>query len=191
VTARIGAAIPLRAANLSAIGALDLPTPRYNRDALVPRILHVGVGGFHRAHMALYTDEAAADGGDWGIRGAGLLDADRRMADVLRAQDHLYTLIERDSEGSRARIVGSIVDYALAAGDGSAFAERVSDPQVAILSLTITEGGYSLVTRNPTIEAIVAGLETRRASSGGPLTILSAAKVLERSRHVRDDLRDV
>jgi len=174
VTARIGAPIPLRAANLNAIGALDLPTPHYDRNALVPRILHVGVGGFHRAHMALYTDEAAAaEGGDWGIRGAGLLDADRRMADVLRAQDHLYTLIERDSNGSRARIVGSIVDYTLAAGDGSAFAERVADPQVAILSLTITEGGYSLVNRNPTIEAIVAGLEARRARPGAPLTILS------------------
>src|SRR2546425_771875 len=95
------------------------------------------------------------------------------MADVLRAQDHLYTLIERDSNGSKARIVGSIVDYTLAGGDGSAFAERVADPELAILSLTITEGGYSVTGGNPTIEAIVAGLEARRASAGAPLTILS------------------
>jgi mannitol 2-dehydrogenase len=173
VTARIDAAIPLRAANLETIGALNLSTPRYDRNTLVPRILHVGVGGFHRAHMALYTDEAAAGGGDWGIRGAGLLDADRRMAEVLSAQDHLYTLIERDSDGSEARIVGSIVDYTLAAGNRDAFTQRVADPELAILSLTITEGGYSLVNGNPTIEAIVVGLEARRVSTGTPLTILS------------------
>ena len=100
MTARIDAAIPLRAANLETIGALNLSTPRYDRNTLVPRILHVGVGGFHRAHMALYTDEVAADGGDWGIRGVGLLESDRRMAEVLRAQDDLYTLIERDSDGA-------------------------------------------------------------------------------------------
>ena len=131
-------AIPLRAATLDAIAALGLPVPRYDREALVPRILHIGVGGFHRAHMGLYTEEVAAVGGQWGIRGAGLLATDRRMADVLRAQDHLYTLIERDSDGSLARVVGSIVDYVFAAGERQAFAERVADPRVAILSLTTT-----------------------------------------------------
>jgi mannitol 2-dehydrogenase len=165
--------IPLRAANLDSIAALGLRVPRYDRAALDPHVLHVGVGGFHRAHMALYTDELAAGGSRWGIRGAGLLAADRRMADVLQAQNHLYTLIERDSDGSRTRVVGSIVDYVFAAGECDTFAERVADPQVAILSLTITEGGYSLADRNPTIEAIVAGLDKRRASGGRPLTILS------------------
>jgi mannitol 2-dehydrogenase len=167
------APVPLRASNLDAVAALGVPVPRYDRDALAPRILHLGVGGFHRAHMALYTDEVAADGGHWGIAGAGLLDADRRMADVLHAQDHLYTLVERDSGGSRARIVGSIVDYELAAGDAAAFARRVADADLAILSLTITEGGYSVANGNSTIQAIVTGLEARRAGGGGPLTILS------------------
>jgi len=165
--------IRLRSSNLEAIGALGLPIPRYDRSALVPRILHLGVGGFHRAHMALYTDELAANGGDWGIRGVGLLDSDRRMADALDRQDHLYTLIERDSDASRPRVVGSIVDYALAADDLAMFTERVADPQLAILSLTITEGGYSLANGNPTIEAIVAGLSARRARGSPPLTILS------------------
>ncbi len=173
MTAQTQGLVPLRAANLDAIAALSLPTPEYDRSALEPRILHVGVGGFHRSHMALYTDEVAARGGDWGIRGAGLLDVDRRMAEVLHAQDHLYTLIERDSEGSGPRIVGSIVDYTFAAGERNAFTERVADPRLAILSLTITEGGYSLAGGNPTIDAIVAGLAARRANAGPPLTILS------------------
>lgn len=168
---------PLRAENLDTFAALGLPIPRYDRDALVPRILHVGVGGFHRAHMALYTEEAAAEEGDWGIRGIGLLEGDRRMAEVLRVQDHLYTLIERDSNGSNVRIVGSIVDYTLAAGEVDVFAERVADPHLAILSLTITEGGYSLAGGNPTIEAIVVGLAARRAVGASPLTILSCDNV--------------
>jgi mannitol 2-dehydrogenase len=173
----VTAPIPLRAANLPAIGALGLPTPRYERNTLVPRILHLGVGGFHRAHMAVYTDDIAPDGSDWGIRGVGLLDADRRMAEVLRAQDHMYTLIERDSDGSRPRIVGSIVDYSLAAGDARIFEKRVADPQLAILSLTITEGGYTLAGGNPTIEAIAGALDTRRSEGAPPLTILSCDNV--------------
>src|SRR3989449_1408121 len=97
--------IPLSSANLGAIEALGVPVPHYDRRALVPRILHLGVGGFHRAHMALYTHELAEGGGDWAIRGIGLLDSDRRMASVLDAQDQLYALIERDSNASRPRIV--------------------------------------------------------------------------------------
>jgi mannitol 2-dehydrogenase len=165
--------VRLNSSTLDAVAALHVTVPRYDRAALTPRILHVGVGGFHRAHMALYTDEAAAAGGDWGIRGVGLLDADHRMADVLRAQDHLYTLIERDSEGSRPHVVGSIVDFTLAAGAHGSFGQRLEDPQLAILSLTITEGGYSLANGNPTIEAIVAGLDSRRTAGAAPLTILS------------------
>jgi mannitol 2-dehydrogenase len=159
--------------NLEAIEQRGIPVPHYDRAALSPRILHIGVGGFHRAHMALYTDELAEGGGDWGIRGIGLLDADRRIAGVLDSQDHLYTLIERDSNGSRPRIVGSIVDYVLAAGDVAAFARHVAAPDLAILSMTITEGGYALDKPNPTIEAIVTGLDGRRASGAPPLTILS------------------
>jgi mannitol 2-dehydrogenase len=152
-------------ANLSAIEALGVPVPHYDRAALDPRILHLGVGGFHRSHMALYTDEL----GDWAIRGVGLLDADRRMADALASQDCLYTLVERDSDGSRPRVIGSIVDYVLGADE---LTRRLADPALAIFSLTITEGGYSLAQANPTLEAIADGLEARRAS-GAPLTILS------------------
>ena len=159
--------------NLEAIGRRGIRVPRYDRAALAPRILHIGVGGFHRAHMALYLDELAEAGDGWGIRGVGLLDADRRIAAVLESQDHLYTLIERDSDGSRPRIVGSIVDYRLVAGDAAAFAREVARPEIAILSLTITEGGYSLDKPNPTIDAIATGLDARRTSGGEPLTILS------------------
>ena len=168
-----GVTLRLSTSSLEAIERGGIPVPHYDRAALTPRILHIGVGGFHRAHMALYVDELAEAGGGWGIRGIGLLDADRRIASVLESQDHLYTLIERDSNGSRPRIVGSIVDYRLVADDAAAFAREVARPEIEILSMTITEGGYSLDKPNPTIEAIVTGLDARRASGGSPLTILS------------------
>jgi mannitol 2-dehydrogenase len=166
-------ALRLTTSTLEEVEALGVRVPHYDRRALAPRILHLGVGGFHRAHMALYTDELAEAGGDWAVCGVGLLDSDRRMADVLGSQDHLYTLIERDSNGSRARVIGSIVDYVLVAGDQHAFAAQIADPELAILSMTITEGGYSLAQPNATLEAVASGLDARRASGGGPLTILS------------------
>ena len=142
----------------------------YDRTSLVPRILHLGVGGFHRSHMALYTDDLAAQGNDWGIRGAGLLDSDRKMAAALASQEYLYTLVERDSERSNVRVVGSIVDFVL---DAAPFTAAVADENTAILSMTITEGGYSLAEPNPTLEAIASSLDARRQSGGRPLTILS------------------
>lgn len=160
--------VQLRAANLHAVSALGVPTPEYDRARLVPRIVHLGVGGFHRAHMALYVDELAAAGSDWGIRGVGVLEADRRMAEALRPQDHLYTLVERDNAGPRPRVVGSIVDYVL-----RDLPRLLADPQVRIFSLTITEGGYSLAQPNPTIEAVADALEARRTADAGPLTVLS------------------
>jgi mannitol 2-dehydrogenase len=166
-------ALRLSTSTLAEVERLGIPVPHYDRAALAPRILHLGVGGFHRAHMALYTDELAAAGGDWAIRGIGLLESDRRMAAVLASQDHLYTLIERDRDGSRARIIGSIVDYALVTGDEHGFTQRIADPDLAIFSLTITEGGYSLAKPNATLEAIASGLDARRAAGGRPLTVLS------------------
>jgi mannitol 2-dehydrogenase len=163
----------LSTSTLDGVERIGVPVPHYDRRAIAPRILHLGVGGFHRAHMALYTDELAEAGGDWAIRGVGLLDSDRRMASVLESQDHLYTLIERDSNASRPRVIGSIVDYVLVAGNEPAFAEQIANPEVAILSMTITEGGYSLAHRNPTLEAIASGLDARRAAGATPLTILS------------------
>jgi mannitol 2-dehydrogenase len=158
---------------LGAIAARGIPVPTYDRSALRPRILHLGVGGFHRAHLALYVHELAEVGSDWGIRGLGLLRGDLRMRDALAPQDYLYTLVERGNGEPRPQIVGSIVDFAVAVDDRPAFAAQIADPGIEILSLTITESGYSLETPNATIEAIVDGLDARRAAGGAPLTIMS------------------
>jgi mannitol 2-dehydrogenase len=158
---------------LEAIAARGIPVPTYNRSGLLPRILHLGVGGFHRAHLALYAHELAEAGSEWGIRGLGLLRSDLQMRDALAPQDYLYTLVERGNDEPQPQVIGSIIDFVAAVDDPGAFAAQIADPGTEILSLTITESGYSLETRNATIEAIVDGLDARRGAGGAPLTIMS------------------
>jgi mannitol 2-dehydrogenase len=102
------------------------------------------VGGFHRAHQAVYLDDLLALGGsrEWGLCGLGLLPHDVRMRDVMRAQDCLYTVVERGAGGDKARVVGSIGAYLFAPDDREAAIEKMASPECRIVSLTITEGGY-------------------------------------------------
>ncbi len=133
--------------NKSTLAQLPIDKPSYNRDEIGVGIVHFGVGGFHRAHQARYVDRLLEMGlaKDWGICGVGVLPADRKMADVMAAQDGLYTLLLENPDGSRdARVVGSIVDYRYAPDDPDAVVELLAAPSTRIVSLTITEGGYSL-----------------------------------------------
>jgi mannitol 2-dehydrogenase len=169
-----GAALPLADASLAAIAQRGVPVPRYDRSRLVPRIVHIGVGGFHRSHLAVYTDELATVGSDWGIRGLGMLASDTAMRDALTPQDRLYTLIEREDDRATPRVVGSLVDYSLTAGRPDATVEILADPQVAIVSMTITEAGYGVTESDDTaFHLIAAALADRRAAGRAPLTILS------------------
>jgi mannitol-1-phosphate/altronate dehydrogenase len=93
--------------------------PTYDRGRLRRSIVHLGVGGFHRAHQAIYLDDLAERrvSSEWGERGAGLLPGDRRMADALIPQDCLYTVVERSADGDTARVIGSLGDYVFAPAD--------------------------------------------------------------------------
>ena len=131
--------------NLPQLAAV-IDCPQYDRTAVKASIVHVGVGGFHRSHEAYYTDALMRAGGalDWGICGVGLREADRRMADVLKAQDHLYALVVRHPDGRvESRVIGSIVDFLLGPDDPAAVVARMAHPDTRIVSLTITEGGYN------------------------------------------------
>jgi mannitol 2-dehydrogenase len=124
-----------------------LPVPDYNRDLVTAGVVHVGVGGFHRAHQAMYHDRLMNQGTarDWGICGVGVLAADRRMKEVLDAQDGLYTLVLKHSDGTyEPRVIGSIVEYLFAPDDPEAVIEKMAAESTRIVSLTITEGGYNL-----------------------------------------------
>jgi mannitol 2-dehydrogenase len=133
----------LNAANLNLLDP-KIQVPTYDRQKVGQSIMHIGVGGFHRAHQALYMDDLFHKGGDtqWGYCGVGLLKHDARMRDVMLAQDCLYTLVERSLEGDKARIIGSIVKFLFAPDDPQKVIEQMASPETRIVSLTITEGGY-------------------------------------------------
>jgi mannitol 2-dehydrogenase len=105
------------------------------------------VGGFHRAHQAMYHDDLMNSGLalDWGICGVGVMPADRNMQQALDAQDGLYTLVVARSDGTYApRIIGSIVEYLFAPDDPEAVIQKMAAESTRIVSLTITEGGYNI-----------------------------------------------
>src|SRR3954468_6408420 len=138
--------LPLTPENLSSF-APAVATPTYDRRSLQVGIVHVGVGGFHRAHQAMYLDRLLNDGKalDWGICGVGVLPSDRRMADAMSAQDGLYTLVVKHPDGTlEPRVVGSIVEYLLAPDDPEAVLAKMADEATRIVSLTVTEGGYNI-----------------------------------------------
>lgn len=135
--------IQLNQTNLHQLSSA-IKTPKYDRHTLGQGIVHIGVGGFHRAHQTVYTEELfdKNEDLDWGFCGIGLLPHDSQMHDILQAQDYLYTLVERSIEGDYPRIVGSIVNYIFAPENIEAAIEKMASPETKIVSLTITEGGY-------------------------------------------------
>ncbi|WP_378739879.1 mannitol dehydrogenase family protein [Nocardia brasiliensis] len=198
--------VPLRAESLPELGS-HLATPTYDRSGISTGIVHFGVGGFHRAHQARYIDRLLELGGarEWGICGVGVLPGDRRMRDVLRAQDGLYTLSVLAPDGSwTTRVVGSIVEYLYAPDDPEAVLAKLADPGTRIVSLTVTEGGYHFSATtgafdadDPDIRAdlapnavpasifglITEALARRRARGVAPFTVLSCDNI-EGNGHV-------
>ncbi|OBF61159.1 mannitol dehydrogenase [Mycobacterium sp. 852002-50816_SCH5313054-b] len=162
------------------LGRLPIPTPSYDRDGVVVGIAHFGVGGFHRAHQAAYLDSLLERGSarEWGICGIGVMPADRRMQEVLHAQDNLYTLVLEDPDGNRdARVIGSIVDYRYAPDDPAATIERLAAPTTRIISMTITEGGYQIRDPGSVFGMIAEALARRRDRGIAAPTIVSCDNI--------------
>lgn len=134
---------------MKTIASIMLPAnvkqPQYDRQQLRSRIVHFGFGAFHRAHQALLTDRVLnAEGGDWGICEISLFSGDKLMSQ-LRAQDHLFTVLEKGADGNQPIIVGAVHECLNAKLDSlAAIIEKFCEPQVAIVSLTITEKGYCI-----------------------------------------------
>jgi mannitol 2-dehydrogenase len=189
----------LNAANLNLLDPQIL-VPKYDRQKVGQSIMHVGVGGFHRAHQALYADDLFNQGGDsrWGYCGVGLLRHDARIRDVMISQDCLYTLVQRSVEGDKARIIGSIVNFLFGPDDPQKVVEQMASPQTRIVSLTITEGGYyidqstgDLDEKNPDIQYDLAhpheprcsfgylleALDRRRTRGLAPFTLMSCDNI--------------
>ena len=133
--------------NAETLSQISIAKPTYDRDEIEVGIVHFGVGGFHRAHQAMYVDRLLDTGTakDWGICGVGVLPSDRKMADVMKAQDELYSLmLEYPDDHRDARVIGSIIEYRYAPDDRDGVVELIAAPSTRIVSLTITEGGYGI-----------------------------------------------
>ncbi|MFJ4208798.1 mannitol dehydrogenase family protein [Paenarthrobacter sp. NPDC089675] len=160
--------------------------PRLNRTlafsgATPPvRIVHLGLGAFHRSHQAWYTQHAG-DAGEWGI--AAFTGRRPNAATALAAQDGLFTVVERSGSGDTFEVVGSIVQ-AIDGADVGTLVELVSAPATAVITLTITEAAYGpgatdlpllASGKEPTtpMGRLVAGLAARKKNDAGPLAVVS------------------
>ncbi|MEP2952722.1 MAG: mannitol dehydrogenase family protein [Sulfitobacter sp.] len=178
------------------LGDLDIARPTYDRSALTPGIVHIGVGNFHRAHQAWYLHRLMQNGQahDWAILGAGVRPYDAAMREKLLAQDCLTTLIELDPAQTSAEVVGSMIDYLPIEEGNGALIRAMADPVIRIVGLTVTESGYYIdpvskgfdathadivhdaahpETPRTAFGAIVAALRLRRDAGQGPFTGLS------------------
>ena len=173
--------------------------PTYSRSDLSAGILHFGVGNFHRAHQAVYLDLLMSLGKahDWAIVGAGVRPSDAAMRDALAAQDWLTTLVELGGDPASARVIGPMIDF-IPVDDRDRLIATLAAPEIRIVSLTITEGGYFLDSatgrfdaRHPEIVAdaarpddprtvfglILKGLRARRAAGLPPFTVMSCDNI--------------
>lgn len=197
---------------MKTIASASLPShvqqPRYDRQQLRSRIVHLGFGAFHRAHQALLTNRVLnAKGGDWGICEISLFSGDVLMSQ-LRAQNHLFTVLEKGAEGHQPIIVGAVHECLNVKLDSlAAIIEKFCEPQVAIVSLTITEKGYcidpatgALDTQNTRIVhdlehptephsapgILVEALYRRRERDLPPFTVLSCDNIPDNGHVVKN-----
>ncbi|MFD4695615.1 mannitol dehydrogenase family protein [Streptomyces sp. NPDC058463] len=174
------------------LGGLPAGTgPLVDPRTLRTRIVHLGLGAFHRAHQAVHTEQAEAlHGGGWGI--VGFSQRGRSVVEQLAPQDGLYSLTLRAPEGPRTRVVGQLTEVRHAVDDAARLRDLLASPEVTIVTTTVTEKGYrraadgSLDTCDPLVAADLAGapvpatvvaqlahgLRTRRITSGAPLSVV-------------------
>lgn len=173
----------------------------YDKTKLKPKIIHLGFGAFHRAHQALYTDELARKtDSDWGYCEINLMRGEQ-VIQQLNAQQLQYCVLEKGAEGNTARIINSVCEAIFSKSVGAAAVlEKMAEPQIAIVSLTVTEKGYcvdpitgKLDLNNPQIQQdltqpdnpssaigyIVRALALRKARSLPPFSVMSCDNVME------------
>ncbi len=175
MTARLSSAL------LPQLGAAIEP-PRYARAELAEGVVHLGLGAFHRAHQAAYLDEIAARGDlRWGVVGVSLRSP--AVRDTLAPQDDLYTLVERDADSERVRIMAPLVRVLVAPDAPDAVVAAMAQPSVRIVTLTVTEKGYCLArggggldTADPAIADDLAGLGRPRTAVGFLVAALNARR---------------
>eukprot|EP00658_Telonema_sp_P-2_P034887 TRINITY_DN25440_c0_g2_i1.p1 TRINITY_DN25440_c0_g2~~TRINITY_DN25440_c0_g2_i1.p1 ORF type:complete len:498 (+),score=150.17 TRINITY_DN25440_c0_g2_i1:208-1701(+) len=179
----------------------------YDRSKVTTGIVHLGIGAFHRAHQALYTEDVLGMGpgnDGWGITAVSLRRPD--MRDLMKPHDCLFTLVERGADGVTARVVGSVLDVLVAPEDPGKVVDLMADASVKVVTLTITEKGYacnlatkSLIEDHPDVlhdlanpgtpksalGFMVAALAKRKAAGLRPFSVLSCDNMPSNGKLVR------
>ena len=164
----------------------EVQLPNYDRQALKSRIVHIGFGAFHRAHQALLTNRLLnQQGGDWGICEVSMF-GNEPLIRSLREQNHLFTVLERGATANQAIVVGSVSESLHGGIDGiDAIAEKLAEPQVAIVSLTITEKGYCIEPVSGKLDLQHADIIADLQGQGSPRTAPGLLVEALRLRHQR------
>jgi len=185
--------LPISADTLSAL-ADRVEVPTYDRSALSPAVVHIGVGGFHRAHQLVYFDDLAQQGisTDWGVVGVGMRSP--AMKDALLPQEYLFTVVEKGPRGERGRIVGVMGNYVFAPDSSDELLDTLSAPSTRLVTLTVTANGYPVNLDTGQFEPralevladlqdpqrprsvfgyLVEALDRRRRAGVAPFTVLS------------------
>lgn len=179
--------------------------PHHDRARSGIGIVHLGIGAFHRAHQAVYTDDALAlEGGDWSIAGASLRG--QSVHDQLAPQDCLFTVTALSGAGSESRVIGAVRDVLFAPGNPAKLIALMAAPSTRIVSLTVTEKGYSrdpasgrLLADDPdivhdlanpsaprtAIGYLVRALERRQRLGLPPFTVLSCDNLPDNGQSLR------
>ena len=185
---------------LSEATATTLPDsvarPGYDRAAQRIGIVHIGLGAFHRAHQAVYTDDAMAAGDrDWAIAAASLRSAG--VHDQMASQDGLYTVTERSSDGEAVRLIGAIQETTVAAQAPARLAALLAAPDTRVVTLTVTEKGYwrrpdgatdlagIVADGNSIYHYLAQAVVARRTSGRDPLTLVSCDNLPDNGRVLR------
>jgi len=144
-------------------------------------IVHLGIGAFHRAHQAVYTQ--LAGGGEWGI--CGVTQRSATVVEQLRPQDGLYSVLTRGADGESLDVVDVVRDVVDGTGEPERLRARLADPQVQLVTLTITEKGYRPGPEGA-LDRLIHGLAARRAGQAAPLTLLSCDNLNGNGALLRD-----
>jgi fructuronate reductase len=179
--------------NISIMPPIDVEWFGYPRELQLPGIVHFGIGAFHRAHMAAYTDRAMGAGDrHWSIIGVSLRSP--TVARQLNPQDGLYTIAERSGDGTRFRLIGAIKNVLVASYEKEAICESIAYPTTHIISFTITEKGYcrdadgnldfELAGESSVYRFLTDGLTLRKERGLSGVTLLSCDNLAENGKQL-------
>jgi fructuronate reductase len=208
--------------SLTALPALarrpGIRLPDYDVAGLKVGIVHLGVGAFHRAHQAVFTEDCLAGGGSdddrWGI--CGFTQRSPAALHALGPQDGLYSVLEHGGTigGVTARVVGTLREVRSAADDPEGVCARIADPRITVVTLTITEkgfraaadgrldlsdevvqsdlAGFATLDYRPrsAVGQLVGGLELRRRQDSGPISVLPCDNISQNGAVLRRLVHD-